>query len=649
MNRHQVWLLLLLLTAGTAHAGVVTPELQQRLSASAPDEDVRVIITLADRPDMTQYRDPDRARRRSGLVRDLKQKADQTQAQIRARLLSGGAKGVRQLWLSNSLAATVPAGLVDELARHPGVHSVRSDAVVLAPIPAAAPTGVPGWNLRAIGAAGVAGLWEQGLTGQGIVVATMDTGVDVDHPALGPNWRGGTNSWFDVHGDCLLFLGSEPCDFQGHGTQTMGLIVAGEAGGQAIGVAPGAQWIAVKLFDAFGGALLSHVHQGFQWLLDPDGDPNTDDAPDVVNNSWGLPDTVGACDLEFQPDIAALRAAGIAVVFSAGNDGPASFSSLSPANNPGSIAVGAVDETGTIYEFSSRGPSACPPLASFPTVVAPGVDVMTTDLSFGGILTDPVLVTGTSFSAPHVAGGIALLKSGAPNATLPALESAIVDTARHPGGPGVVDDVYGAGLIQLVAAYERLQRTATDMVEIIRVRWEGHKLHVRAASSAAPDVTLTLPEYGVQMKYHARKGFYEAVVKLKRKSPRPATVTVVSSGGGSDTEPVPPDKVQIVSIRHLHYTTRIAGIRYQGQPVFKEHRLYVRATSSGAPDVTLTLPEYGVEMAYRSKERFYEAVVRLKPISPLPATVTVVSSGGGSDTEPVPFKKKSEQESEKDR
>lgn len=648
MNRHLIWLILLLLTAGTAHAGVVTSELQQRMAASAPDEDVRVIITLADRPDMTQFRDPDRARRRSSLIRDLKRKADQAQAQIRARLLSGGAKGVRQLWLSNSLAATVPARLVHELAGHPGVESVRSDAMVLSPIPAAAPLALPvGWNLTAVGAPD---LWALGIRGQGIVVATMDTGVDVDHPALTATWRGGTNSWLDLHGECLdLFLGDRPCDFDGHGTQTMGLIVAGEAGGQAIGVAPGAQWIAVKLFDAFGGALLSHVHQGFQWLLDPDGDPSTDDAPDVVSNSWGLPDTVGACDLEFEPDIAALRAAGIAVVFSAGNDGPASFSSLSPANNPGSIAVGAVDETGTIYEFSSRGPSACPPLGSFPTVVAPGVDVMTTDLSFGGILIDPVLVTGTSFSAPHVAGGIALLKSGVPNATLPALESAIVDTARHPGGPGVKDDVYGAGLIDLVAAYERLNSASTDTVEIIRVRWEGHKLHVRATSSAAPDVILTLPEYGVRMKYNTRKGFYEAVVKLKPKSPRPATVTVVSSGGGSDTEPVPPDKVQIVSIRHLHHTMRIAGIRYQGQPVFKEHRLYVRATSSGAPDVTLTLPEYGIAMAYRSKERFYEAVVRLKPTSPLPATVTVVSSGGGSDTEPLPFKKKSEQESEKDR
>jgi bacillopeptidase F len=383
-------------------------------------------------------------------------------------------------------------------------------------------------------------VWTLGFTGQGIVVATLDTGVDLDHPALGPKWRGGTNSWFDPHGEHP----DTPTDLDGHGTQTMGIIVAGEAGGQAIGVAPGARWIAAKIFNDVGSTFLSDIHLSFQWILDPDGNPNTDDAPDVVNNSWGfgIPNN---CSLEFQPDIDALRAAGIAVVFAAGNTGPSAPSSESPANNPGSLSVGAVDENLAIYDFfgvigSSRGPSACD-ASIFPRVVAPGVDVMTTDLSFGGLLIDPVLATGTSVSAPHVAGGLALLKSAFGTVPLSALEAAIVETAQDLGDVGP-DNVYGAGIIGLVAAYNRLlaQPPSTDMVQIVRVRYQARlrQLLVKATSDAAPDVTLTLPEYNnITMEYNKKKCIYEKVVK--KVETKPATVTVESSGGGSDTKPVP--------------------------------------------------------------------------------------------------------------
>jgi len=87
----------------------------------------------------------------------------------------------------------------------------------------------------------------------------------------------------------------------------MGLLVGGAAGGTAIGVAPGARWISVKIFADNGLASLSGIHLGFQWLLDPDGNPATDDAPDVANHSWGLNGSVGQCDREFEPEMAPPR------------------------------------------------------------------------------------------------------------------------------------------------------------------------------------------------------------------------------------------------------------------------------------------------------------------------------------------------------
>ena len=77
-------------------------------------------------------------------------------------------------------------------------------------------------------------------------------------------------------------------------------------GGNGVGVAPGAQWIAARAFNSAGVAQDSWLHSAFQWMLAPNGNPAL--APDVVNNSWG--NNVGA-SIEFQADIQALLSAGI--------------------------------------------------------------------------------------------------------------------------------------------------------------------------------------------------------------------------------------------------------------------------------------------------------------------------------------------------
>ena len=234
----------------------------------------------------------------------------------------------------------------------------------------------------------------------------------------------------------------------------MGVAVGGSSGGSSIGVAPDAQWIAAKIFDDNGSTTISRIHQSFQWALDPDSDPATPDAPDIVTNSWAF--TSPGCDLEFQADINALRAAGIFPVFAAGNAGPGASTDLSPANNAGAFAVGATDNSDVMYARSSAGPSSCSGrTATFPDVVAPGVAIRSADL-YG----EYYVASGTSLAAPHVSGAAALLLGAYPWLGLDQLEAALRDGAIDLGLPGP-DDESGAGRIDLVAAHTLLAAIPT--------------------------------------------------------------------------------------------------------------------------------------------------------------------------------------------
>lgn len=422
-----------------AHAdAVLAPALRARLRAE-PGE-IAVIVHLAPLADPERLARGARLLARSRLVAGLKAHAEAQQRSVLARAQSQGAKDVRSLWAINAIALRARPAAIRALARFPGVQRIRIDEPLYAPAIVYVRAASPSWNLDMIGATA---LHAQAVTGAGAVVAIVDTGVDAAHPELGASWRGGGNSWFDPNGEHAT-----PYDANGHGTQVTGLIA-----GTGTGVAPGARWIAAKIYNDAGVSSESVIHRSLQWLLDPDGDPATDDAPDVVNNSWGL---VGdnVCATIFAEDIRVLRAAGVAVVFAAGNSGPAASTSVSPANNAGAVPVGAVNERAEVSLFSSRGPSACD-AGIYPALVAPGEAVRAPDLSFGGNAYYAT-VSGTSYTAPHTAGVLALLRAAFPRASLTELESALVLNATDLGEAGA-DNSYGHGLLNATAAHDWLR------------------------------------------------------------------------------------------------------------------------------------------------------------------------------------------------
>jgi subtilisin family serine protease len=273
-----------------------------------------------------------------------------------------------------------------------------------------APTGVQ-WNVSMIGADRV---WEEfGVRGEGIVIGQSDSGADGNHPALKETYRGnGTGddyNWFDP------WEGTpSPHDDGGHGTHTLGTIV----GQDGIGIAPGATWFACSNLDRNLANPALYL-DCMQFMLAPfpqDGDPLGDGDPtlaaDVLNNSWGCPELEG-CDPNALLDAANhLRDAGIFVVVSTGNDGPNCSTVNAPLSLYDSVfSVGAIDQSGNVAFFSSRGPVTADGSSRMkPDIAAPGVDIYSS-LPGGAYGSN----SGTSMAGPHVVGAVALLWSADPS------------------------------------------------------------------------------------------------------------------------------------------------------------------------------------------------------------------------------------------
>ncbi|MFP4395850.1 MAG: S8 family serine peptidase [Anaerolineales bacterium] len=268
-------------------------------------------------------------------------------------------------------------------------------------------------NLLAIG---VDAAWEMDVTGAGIVVAGQDTGYDWEHPALKASYRGWDGqtathvyNWHDAWSDAAA-----PFDDDKHGTHTMGTVLGREGASNRIGVAPDAQWIGCRNMRRGFGNPASYT-ECMEFFLAPyplggdsfvDGDVSR--APHLVNNSWGCPEIEGCFAGTLRPAVDALRAAGVMMVVSAGNEGPGCGTvATPPANYDAAFSVGATSSTSDeITAFSSRGPADG---LLKPDISAPGARVRSSVPGGGYGYAD-----GTSMAGPHVAGVAALVWSANP-------------------------------------------------------------------------------------------------------------------------------------------------------------------------------------------------------------------------------------------
>jgi subtilisin family serine protease len=340
-----------------------------------------------------------------------------------ALLNSVGAEKIKDLRLINGKAVWVSKKGEEELLKSGKVLRIDPDVEVYAlenvrikgakPQPSQTLT----WNIDRVDAEISWGI----STGDPVKVGVIDTGIDLKHPDLQANIKGGYNAINPL---------KSPNDDNGHGTHVAGIIAALNNTIGVIGVGPNIDLYAIKVLNANGSGYLSDVIEGLDWAVA--------NGMQVVNMSLGTSQDVQS----FHDAIVSAYNAGVTIVAAAGNSGgTVSY----PAVYPEVIAVSATDQNNQIASFSSRGPEV--------DLAAPGVNIYST---YKG--QSYATLSGTSMAAPHVTGAAALIidtKKCDLNldgiCTPSEVQQRLEQTAIDLGTPGK-DNLYGSGLVNVYNA-----------------------------------------------------------------------------------------------------------------------------------------------------------------------------------------------------
>ena len=447
--------MLVAVVTANLYGGTISKELESRLKAASPNEHIKVLVWMSEQPDLSALKNASYSTK-SQYLRDF---AQRTQRELLGFLNTKGAtvSDVRSFWLVNMVYLEATPEVIREIANRQDVALVDISRVRHIVEPVVRRAAVKGdktveWNIDKIKADSV---WaEYGLSGDGVIVGTMDTGIDPTHPALQGNFSG---HFFDA-----VNHHTDPYDDHGHGTHVAGTIAGGDGPGpfdHDIGIAYNAQIVSAKAFNAGGSGSDPDIIACFQYFVTLKADSGVDIK--AVSNSWGSTD---GTDTTFLPYVRAWHEFDIIPVFANGNSGPSSGSASTPGNFPNVIGVGATNSQDNIADFSSRGPAPnqypwsdttlwSRPDWNFikPDISAPGAGV-TSSVPGGGYET----WDGTSMATPHITGVIALMFEMNPSLDYSTVYDILTNYGvDHPqqGAPYPNND-YGWGRVNALLAVE---------------------------------------------------------------------------------------------------------------------------------------------------------------------------------------------------
>lgn len=461
----------------------ISPAIASHLSRTDVFEFILILKTQADLNATSQIHGKDA--KGKYVYETLKSIADNSQKELKVQL-DLDAVSYKPFWVTNAILVKGDAALMNQLAERTDVQKIIANASlhkqerVTSDPNLNRDVTIP-WGIDSIHAPAV---WALGYQGQGVVIGGEDTGYDWEHPAIKNQYRGWNGSaadhnynWHDaIHAidwhntydnPCGLNL-QAPCDDYGHGTHTMGTMV-GKDGDLEIGVAPQAKWIGERNMERGWGNLAGYL-ESFQWFIAPtdlsDQNPDPSKAPHVINNSWYCSLEEG-CDVNnfsvMEAVVNNVKAAGIVVVASAGNDGPGCNTIMfPPALFENSFTIGAVDFTMNAASFSSRGNVQVNGTDIIkPNVAAPGVDVLS---CIPG--NQYAFFSGTSMAGPHTAGTVALMISANPSLAgeVELIESILEETAQpaftldgcgNDASTSLPNNTFGFGIVDAFAAVQK--------------------------------------------------------------------------------------------------------------------------------------------------------------------------------------------------
>ncbi len=481
--------LLALVMVTSLYAGKLSDAMMEKLSKAGPGESIQALVWMKQQADLSGIKGY------KAKAEVLKTVARNSQRDVISFLSSEDVAEYESFWLVNMLYVKATPEVIVELAKREDValvDVVRERHIIM---PKKSFKDIPQeksveWNITKIKADSV---WSAyGLSGDGVIVGTMDTGIDPSHPALSGNFSG---YFFDAVNDRTT-----PYDDHGHGTHVAGTIAGGDGPGpftNDIGVAYRAQIASAKAFNSGGSGQDQDIIECFQWFVSLKVDSGVDIK--AVSNSWGSTDET---DTTFLPFVRAWHEFDIIPVFASGNSGPGSGSAGTPGNFPNVIGVGATDINDNIASFSSRGPAPnqypwsdttlwSRPDWNFikPDISAPGVNVRSSTPGGGYESWD-----GTSMATPHVTGVIALMFELNPSLDYSTIYDILTNYGvDHPAGNTYPNNDYGWGRINALKVIESTPTLDAPYLRLLQPVYDDASGNGNGMPDPGESVTMTIP------------------------------------------------------------------------------------------------------------------------------------------------------------
>ena len=406
----------------------IHPKLETELEVASPSQMIECIVEMRDGYPYGLMR----ARKLRDKMSTFRTIAERSQLSVMSMLEArrDDAQVARQYWIFNGFFLKAKPQVISDLSNRDDIFYIHNNGTVSIHAErvedASQSSGrAVEWNVQKVSATLC---WDDGFTGEGIIVGHTDTGVDAQHPSLAGKYAG---HWHDA-----INHRQTPYDDNGHGTHTMGSIVGGDGYGSFsndIGVAPGATYVTAKVLDSSGSGDFDQILEGLQWMAD------LKDTVDVkmMSASWRSTDTTNTF---FWSTMETYNSIGIMPVIANGNEGPGAGTSGTPSNFSIVLSVGATNSGDAVSSFSSRGPA--PNMSPWtdesnwyrpdwnlvkPDISAPGEGIRSCTPGSGYEVWN-----GTSMACPHVAGAVAILCQKNPLLTTDMIYNILLDTVDEP-------------------------------------------------------------------------------------------------------------------------------------------------------------------------------------------------------------------------